>query len=297
MNFIRKVALRYHNLSQQGKKENKQMQLEKHMKKIVGVALLAGQSLLLMAQGQDLLDYPARDHVQDNRTLRFACNAFSPQKIAPPSETDLPGYDLDLITAAFERQGHPVEFAFFPWKRAFLLAENGEYDALCSCSWTPERADYFLYSDQMGQVAKGIFTLEGEPVHTLADLKEHTVGVVSGYNLENELSAAEVQKVFSVVDDELLLNLLTYRRVEAIYAYEAPIRGLLKKRGQALNIRFSLLDSSPYYLCVSKAIPDAEAILDKFNHGLRALRVSGRYEQILQRYLPKQYERLSVVND
>ncbi len=249
--------------------------------------LLAGNSLCLMAQGRDSLDYSAPRSVEESRPLRFACNVFEPQKIALPSESDYPGYDLELITAVFNSQGHRVEFEFFPWKRAYLLVETGEFDALCSCSWLPERAEHFLYSDQMGQVSKGIFALEEKNILQLSDLRDKSVGVVSGYNLEQELLEAGVQDVHTVVDDELLLNLLLYRRVQAIYSYEAPIRSLIKKQPRETNIQFHLLDSSPYYLCVSKVNKDANSLLEKFNHGLKALRASGRDQQIIQRYLAR----------
>ena len=223
----------------------------------------------------------------ESRPVRMACNVFPPQKIALPSETDFPGYDLELIQAAFLAQGLTTEFGFFPWKRAYLLVKSGEYDGLCSCSWLPEREADFLYSQEMGRVAKGIFSLDLQSYAQLSDLRGKSVGVVSGYNLEDELRSAGVFNIQSVISDDLLFNLLSYRRVEVIYSYESTIRALMKKQQSDEVINYSELESAPYYLCVTRAGKDSGAILHKFNRGLQVLRDSGRYEQIIQRYLSR----------
>lgn len=223
----------------------------------------------------------------ESRPVRMACNVFPPQKIALPSETDFPGYDIELIQAAFLSQGLTTEFGFFPWKRAYLLVKTGEYDALCSCSWLPEREQDFWYSQEMGRVAKGVFSLDDQDFKSIEDMRGKSVGVVSGYNLEDELKAAGVFAIHSVVSDDLLLNLLIYRRVEAIYSYENTIRSLIKKRENRVRIQFHELESAPYYLCVTRAGKDAQTMLKKFNLGLQELRDKGRYDQILQRYLAR----------
>lgn len=223
---------------------------------------------------------------EQSRPVRLACNVFPPQKIALPTETDFPGYDIELIQAAFDARKIKTEFAFFPWKRAYLLVKSGEYDALCSCSWLPERDQDFWYSQEMGRVAKGVFTLDYQGFKNLEDLRGKTIGVVSGYNLEAELKAAGVFAIHSVVADDLLLNLLIYRRVEAIYSYENTIRSLLKERHDSRLIRFQELESAPYYLCVSRALNDGQSMIKEFNLGMKFLRDTRRYEQIIQRYLP-----------
>lgn len=228
--------------------------------------------------------YPA---ALENRPVRMACNVFPPQKIALPSETDFPGYDLELIQAAFLSQGLTTEFGFFPWKRAYLLVKSGDYDGLCSCSWLPEREQDFLYSQEMGRVAKGVFTLDEQSYAQLSDLRGKSVGVVSGYNLEDELRAAGVFNIQSVISDDLLFNLLSYRRVDVIYSYESTIRALMKNQQRVGVIKYSELERAPYYMCVTRDGKHSGAILHKFNRGLQVLRDSERYEQIIQRYLSR----------
>ena len=221
----------------------------------------------------------------DNRPVRLACNVFPPQKIALPAATEFPGYDLEIIQAAFLAQGLTTEFSFFPWKRAYLLVKSGQYDALCSCSWLPGREADFWFSEEMGRVAKGVFSLAGQDYTSIDDLRGKSVGVVSGYNLEDELKTAGVFNIHSVVSDDLLLNLLIYKRVDAIYSYESTIRALIKKQELSVPVHFHELESAPYYLCVTRASKDAGSILKKFNLGLQKLRESSQYQQIIQRYL------------
>lgn len=221
----------------------------------------------------------------ENRPVRLACNVFPPQKIALPSETAHPGYDIEIIQQAFLAKGLTTEFGFFPWKRAYLLVESGEYDALCSCSWRPEREKTFWFSDEMGIVSKGIFSLDALSLGKLADLREKSVGVVSGYNLEQELKAAGFSEIQSVVSDKLLLNLLLYKRVEVIYSFENTVGALLKKMNPRPSVQYQEVENAPYYLCISRAHKHGQQLLETFNSGLQKLKAEGHYEQIILRYL------------
>lgn len=246
---------------------------------------------LIVLSADTLADFTVPDTLDadfsllENRPVRLACNVFPPQKISLPSETTFPGYDIEIIQEAFLSQGLATEFSFFPWKRAYLLVESGEFDALCSCSWRPERDKAFWYSEEMGNVSKGIFSIESQAFNALSDLRDHKVGVVSGYNLEEELKVAGISDIQSVVSDTLLLNLLLYKRVEAIYSYENTVNSLLKVMSPRPRIMFRQIENAPYYLCISRAHKGGEALVGKFNSGLQKLRSEGRYQSIIQRYL------------
>ncbi len=53
-----------------------------------------------------------------------------------------------IITEAFALEGLSVEYGFFPWKRAFVLAKNSQdWDGSAIWSVNEERKVFFIFSD------------------------------------------------------------------------------------------------------------------------------------------------------
>ena len=56
-----------------------------------------------------------------------------------------------IVTEAFALEGVKVEYGFFPWKQAYELAESGEWDGSLIWLRTPEREQYFYFSEPILQ--------------------------------------------------------------------------------------------------------------------------------------------------
>ncbi|MBU6954228.1 ABC transporter substrate-binding protein [Hahella sp. HN01] len=221
-------------------------------------------------------------------SINLACNYFPPQKIDSPENTDRPGYDIELLQAAFQQVGVAVTFRYFPWNRALELARTGTYDGLCSCSYLPERESFLYFSDELGALEKGFFTLSGRKIHkvgALSDMKPYKLAVVRGYNLETELEKAGLENIETVGTDKLLLNMLTFQRVDAIYSFADTIQYEAQQMGNPPELNFIGITSAPYYTCFSKRHPMSLDTMLKFNKGLRMIRESGEYDRIRQKYL------------
>ncbi len=213
----------------------------------------------------------------------FACSYFPPYKIK--NEGDHMGIDVDIISEVYKSIGKKNKYIFLPWKRALKSVENGELDALCGCSYLKSRERLFHYSQEVGKNSIGIFTLKDNNtvIKNIMDLNSHSVAVVRGYSLENELLSSSA-KVVRVKDESQLIRLLKSKRVDAIYSFKNPIMYLLKKNKIENNLRYREFKSSSYYSCFSKKTTNADFI-SEFNKGLSTIRKNGIYEKILIKYL------------
>ena len=224
----------------------------------------------------------------NQQTVTLACNPFPPSKIA--ADAALPGYDIEILRAAFATRNITLITPFYPWRRAYFLARTGEVDGLCSCSYLPEREKDLFYSYLLGHVRVAFYAI-GESALTsiekIADAKDMIVGVVNGYSLE--VSARQAGLDVLVVNSEAtLLDMLLSRRLDAALSYKAPMDFELHNSGRNLPgadmIHSKVISNNPYFSCISRKASDPKTLLSELNNGLVAIRENGLFDNILARY-------------
>ena len=217
--------------------------------------------------------------------IRLACSSFPPFKIEDP-EGKRQGIDVDVLNAAFKAVNRETDIAFYPWKRALRTVELGNSDALCGCSYLPEREENFIFSDVLGQHSQGVFlsaVTDLRKVDQISDLANHRVGAVRGYAVHKELLEQKIN-VSDATDDKQLLRMLLAGRVDAVYTYRDILLYNYSISGSSGNITYFETSSQPYYACVSRKAPGAEQIVEDLNRGLRIIRYDGSYQEIWDSY-------------
>jgi len=220
------------------------------------------------------------------RSVRLACNNFPPHKIEKPADDGHAGFDIDIVGEALKRVGRSSEISFMPWKRALELAERGQYDGLCSCSHTKEREAKLLFSDELGAVSVGLFARSGDVlagIGTVADLKGRKVATVGGYNLEAELITAGAA-VEATSSDKTALDMLVGGNVDLLYGYELTTKHFIASDPRSSSIAYREIRRNPYYFCLSRAMPGADAAMQGFNRSLKDMAADGSVQRILDRY-------------
>jgi polar amino acid transport system substrate-binding protein len=224
----------------------------------------------------------------NQRTVTLACNPFPPSKIA--SDAVLPGYDVEVLRAAFASRNLTLITPFYPWQRAYFLARIGQVDGLCSCSYLPERKDEFFYSDLLGHAQVAFYTIGNATLDRLTeigDARNMTVGIVNGYSLEAPAREAGLD-VMLVNSEATLIDMLLSRRIDVALSFKAPIDFQLHKtarEGTGIDqIRSKVMSTNPYYSCISRNAQNPELLLTELNTGLAAIRANGLYDKILAKY-------------
>ncbi|WP_430473459.1 substrate-binding periplasmic protein [Thalassospira lucentensis] len=233
---------------------------------------------------QNSLISPAGKHT----TVTLACNPFPPSKISEMASE--PGYDVEILRAAFATRNITLITPFYPWKRAYFLAKTGQVDGLCSCSYLPEREKDFLFSDLLGRVRIAVYATQQEildAVNTVEDARNMTIGIVNGYSLEAIARDAGLD-VITANSEATLINLLLSRRLDAVLSFKSPIDYLIKHSDDTTpdmsSVKTKIAANNPYYSCITKNIDGSEALMAQFNLGLQTIRENGLYEKILAKY-------------
>ncbi len=156
---------------------------------------------------------------QTARSVNLVCDIWPPYQMK--SRDGMSGFSVDVVTAVFGRMDVEIEgVTSFPWKRALVMVEHGRADALFSANYTPDRAVFARYPEEMLVNSPWVIWTRGEKITSLDELKGRTIGVVNGYSYTPEFwdfieTHCTVQKVHS---DEVNFKKLAAGRIDATVA-------------------------------------------------------------------------------
>lgn len=231
---------------------------------------------------------PALPPAGHQSTVTLACNPFPPSKIA--SNTALPGYDVELLRAAFASRKIELITPFYPWRRAYFLATTGQVDGLCTCSYLAEREEHFLYSHLIGHMRVAFYATSNHtlaPLEQIADAQNMTIGVINGYNLEAIARDAGLD-VMTVNSEATLLAMLLSGRLDVALSYKAPMDFILHASGGKISglgtIQSKVISNDPYYSCIARTIKNAASLIEELNIGLATIRENGLFDRIHAKY-------------
>lgn len=228
-------------------------------------------------------------HAQAGEVVRLT-NGFWPPMLGEKYKHH--GVLSRIVSESFAMEGYDVEYGFFPWKRSFELARNGEWDGTIVWHQTTEREAYFLFSDPVFYDKLVFFHLVNSKFDwkNYEDLSKYAIGITLGYHYSNDLDrllaegAIQAQRAAT---DELNLRKLLAGRIDA-FVCNIEIGYYL------LRTRFSpgaadLVTNHPKFIAtpeaqrvlISKASKNAQKLVDAFNRGLGKLKKSGKYEQYM----------------
>ncbi|OOF31930.1 substrate-binding periplasmic protein [Salinivibrio proteolyticus] len=231
-------------------------------------------------------------------TIRLTNGEFSPLMSARAKHGGLVSH---IVSEALASSGYQVEYGFFPWKRAYIMAKNGRWDGSVGWGYTDERAEDFVYSDAIFPAREYFFYREGFVFDWQedSDLQGIKIGVNRGYLSQNVLQNMQERGLninYLTTTTELQnLRALLGGRVDVVVCND-----LVAKR--LLNQHFSLQErdiivqhprpftESPLHVIVSNNIEHTEEVILAINRGLGALRESGRYQALLDEFEAGGYE-------
>jgi polar amino acid transport system substrate-binding protein len=212
---------------------------------------------------------------------------------APLSDPNLPGGGMaaEIITAAFARVGDGVTIEFEPWARGYADARDQRYDGTFPYGRTPERMRDFLFSDVVYAQVSHPYVLAAGTWSTgdLRDLTGKTMCNPEGYLMQAPIRALVDSGAIKVESPPAMVQcfkMLQTGRVDFIDCTEVQAKALaMRVFGRADMVRALpvVLGTGGSYLIVSRQRADHDRILADFNRGLALLKLSGVYDQIVQR--------------
>lgn len=196
-----------------------------------------------------------------------------------------------IVEEAYSSEGVTAEYGYFPWKRSYSYAENGEWDGTFLWFDTPERRDRFYISDPVIDIQYVFFHLKSYTFDwkTIEDLKSVNIGSTLGYDLGEAFQKAEQSgtiKVDRVPEDEQNFKRLLASRIQIfpcdLEVGYAIIQKIFPHDQAKLFTHHPIpLKAAPHHLLLSKKIERNKHLIELFNKGLKQLKASGKYEQYI----------------
>jgi PAS domain S-box-containing protein len=194
------------------------------------------------------------------------------------------GFNVELMREAAAIAGFDVEFRLGPWAEARHALERGEIDALSGMYWSEERNDLVEFSVPHTMVRSALFVREGSPVRSLADLRGGEVILQDGDVLHDLFKrSGHGARVVAVTDvDEQLRLLASGRHDGALMVSRLQGEHFVKRLGlSGLTVVDVDLPQLRYCFAVEKGNRE---LLHRLDEGLNVLRISGRYQEIYERW-------------
>jgi len=210
------------------------------------------------------------------------------------------GFIAQVITESFKASGYQTTFTFLPWKRAYADSKKGKYAA--TAYWYPskDRAKSFIYSAPLTNESTHFFYRKDNPLkqwNTFSDLKDYKIGATDGFTYTEEFwNAGEDGNLIieTTMRDELNMAKLVKGRidlfpVEKHLGINILLNHFKPHAAYLIDFHSKPLFSTTGHLLFSKANPEALKLVTAFNSGLKKLRNSGRYEELLDLHIIGQH--------
>ena len=207
------------------------------------------------------------------------------------------GIDMEVIKAIAKDQGFTVEVTNPGFDAAINSVQTGQADGIIAgMSVTDARKKTFDYSDPYYTANSILAVKDSSTIKSYEELKGKTVGVKTGtasqtFLEENKSKYGYSIKTFS--DAASMYDSLNTGSVAAVMDDEPVVKYAIKQ-GKKLKTPIEGTPSGQVAFAVKKG--SNPELIEMFNNGLANLKESGKYQEILDKYLASE-EKESTVDE
>ncbi len=221
---------------------------------------------------------------KNKKTLLFVAGDYTPFV----SETlDGLGPVPKMITAIAEGMGYKAEFKIVPWKKCEYLVQACEAFAVFPYMKTPERAKTFWNSDPFMKISTSLFFYNKQKKDFtftgLEDLKKYKIGVIQDDWFVNFLKRNDMN-IVPADNAQALIKNLRDKKFDLAILDTAQCLHVINKLYPDEAAKFGYLDKpfseKNYGLQVAKKYENGQALVERFNAGLRQLIANKEYQKI-----------------
>ncbi|MDP6630525.1 MAG: transporter substrate-binding domain-containing protein [Kiritimatiellia bacterium] len=245
-----------------------------------------------------------------DRPLRFVCEEWVPFEYLADGKPR--GIDVEVTDRIMKRLGVPYEIQFYPWSRAWLMAEKGQAEAVLSVSYKASREKVLYYTPEQAAFAKTgelppdylwqadyVFFVKKKYADTYCfDSYEqvrtngYRIGTNKDYSYDDAFRQADLSRI-EYPDTKAGLTALVAEEIDMYPMVKTVGLATLKEMGLSQSVTWlpKPLFSKPYLVpfCRTSDYHCLEYIMYAYYRELASLRRSGEYEEIYKRHvLPEQ---------
>lgn len=197
------------------------------------------------------------------------------------------GIDVDLMEEIAKLQGFNIQMDFRGFSAALQALESGQADGMIAgMTVTDERKQSYDFSDPYfdSGIQIGV-KKDDDSIKSYEDLDGKTVGAKVGTESADFLTANADKYGFNIKFFDAADQLYDSLRVGAIDALmdDYPVIGYAIKQGQSIATPIAKESGGQYAFAVKKG--QNPELLQMFNEGLKELKRTGAYDEIINRYI------------
>lgn len=233
-------------------------------------------------------DTTAADEAKSDKVYKIATDTtFAPFEFEN-DKGEMVGVDLDILKAIAEDQGFQYDLVVAGFSAAVTGLEAGEYDGvIAGMSITAEREAKYDFSEPYYDSGVGMAVAADSDIASYEDLNGKTVAAKIGTEGCSFAESIADQYGFTIIQFEdsasMYQDVLAGNSVACFDDY--PVLGYEISRGTALKLPMDMERGSSYGFATLKgANPE---LVEMFDAGLKNLKDSGKYDEILNTYISK----------
>ncbi|MCR2108732.1 basic amino acid ABC transporter substrate-binding protein [Campylobacter upsaliensis] len=199
-------------------------------------------------------------------------------------DAKLTGLDIDLVNEIAKREGIELTWVEMSFDGLIPALKTGKIDMIASAmSATEDRRKSVDFSD-VYYTTKNLYIKkkDNEALNSKEDLEGKIIGVQLGTLQEPAAKVIKDTKVQSNESLSVVIMELKEGKIDAVVADKDVSTGYLKENADLIGF-FEEEDGSEGFSFAFDKDKQKEAI-EKFNKGLKDLKVDGTYDQILTKY-------------
>ena len=263
------------------------------MKKVLSLLMAASLALGLAACGNNAADADQDANAgagnQEGKTWVVASDTvFKPFEYTDESGNFV-GIDVDIVKAIAEDQGFQCEIKSLGWDAAVAACQAGQADGLIAgASITDERKESgWIFSDGYYQATQTMTVAKDSDIKGFADLKGKDVAVKTGTQGAAYAESLKEEHGFNIVyfeDSPTMYQAVLGGQAVACFEDTPIMASSIKDGDLALQIlEDTANEGAPYGFAIFNA--DNQELLDMFNAGLANIKETGKYDEIIAKYL------------
>lgn len=229
---------------------------------------------------------------EPHRTVTIRADVWYPMNGNAKQPQHL-GYMIDLARIIFAAHGYQVNYKNMPWDRDLMSVKKGNDD--CVVGAFHSDAPGFVFPDESWGVAViGIYVKKGNPwrYRGLDSLKGVSLALIGSYSYTptlNHWTQSHRQQIAYVYANNSLeqeIHMVMRGRVEATVSTVEVMQAKLKDMGLEGRLEQAGTVGKPIkmYIACSPAKATSRRFVRWVDQGTRALRRSGRLQEILAKY-------------
>jgi polar amino acid transport system substrate-binding protein len=202
---------------------------------------------------------------------------------------DFVGIDMDILAAVAEDQGFKYEVQVLGWDASIAACQAGQADALMAgASITDERkGSGWIFSDGYYDANQSMAVESSSDIKGFEDLSGKSVAVKTGTMSASYAESLSADYDFTVTyfeDSPTMYQAVVGGQVAACFDDTPIMASNIKDTGIALKILDGTgNDPASYGFAIFNA--DNQELVDMFNAGLKNIKASGKYDEIIAKYL------------